>query len=242
MSRTTASQAADPRWIDLYRLGGIGYIMVAALVLFAVAAYFIWPYAGGGHTAADIFAALQSDTLGTLFSLDVLMIVIAVINIVPTLALYVAIKPVNESYALIALVIALVALAILVPTRPLAELVSLSGQYAEATTEAARNHYLAAGEALLAHVEGTGWMVQNLLLCLSALINSVLMLRSRVFSKTTAWVGIATGILGLGFLIPVVGALMLLLNTILSIVWCVLIALALFRLGWSRAGPAPATA
>jgi hypothetical protein len=58
----------------------------------------------------------------------------------------------------------------------------------------------------------------------------LLMLRSPVFGKTTAYVGIATSLIGFGFVIPVVGNLLFLVNTILSIVFSLLVARGLFRL------------
>ena len=61
----------------------------------------------------------------------------------------------NESYALLALVLGLIAAVLIVPARPISELFSLSELYAAATTDAARSQYLAAGEAILALFDGT---------------------------------------------------------------------------------------
>jgi len=65
-------------------------------------------------------------------------------------AIYVSTKKANESYALLALVFGLISCILVFFMRPIAEMFYLSGQYATATTEAARNQYLAAGEALSA--------------------------------------------------------------------------------------------
>jgi hypothetical protein len=64
----------------------------------------------------------------------------------------------------------------------------------------------------------------------SGLISSLLMLRSPVFGKTTAYAGMATSLIGFGFFIPVIGNLLFLVNTILSIVFSNLVARGLFRL------------
>jgi len=231
-NRITDAEIADPRWKDLYRIGGIASILIAAAILFAIAAFFIWPFKPGSASTADIFAALQADRLGGLMSLDLPMPVIVLISSLPLLALYVALKRVNESYALMALVLGLISIVAVIPARPLAELVLLSENYAKATSEAARNHYLAAGESLHALFNGTAWMVYTVLGGISALIFSLLMLRSRVFGRITPYIGFANVVGGLGIFIPVIGIPLSLLATFGGVIWSILLARTFFRLGW----------
>lgn len=224
--------AADPRWRDLYKIGAITSALVALLVIVAVIAFFIWPYAPGTASTAEILTTLHDDPLGGLMSLDLVLFIIELVTILPLLALYVALKPVNESWALIALVLGLVAVVATIVARPLAEMAVLGDQYATATTEAARGQYLAAGEALLAYFEGTAWMVLNTFIALSGLISAWLMLRSPHFDKTTAYVGLVASAPGLGFLIPVLGPILLFVATIGGVVWYFLVARIFYRLGW----------
>jgi len=132
---------------------------------------------------------------------------------------------------LIALAVGLIAVGFLVPARPLLELYSLSGQYAAATTEAAKSHYLAAGEALLASFDGVGWFLNTLLGGLSLLVSSILMLRSEIYSKTTAYVGTVSNIAVCSFFIPVVGIFLLFLSVPGYAIWYFLLARDFFRLG-----------
>ena len=132
---------------------------------------------------------------------------------------------------MIALVVGLIAVVALIPARPIAELALLSDKYAAATTEAARSQYLAAGEALLAVFNGTAWMVCTVFLGVSGLISSLLMLRSDIFSKTTAYVGIIASLPGFGFFIPGLGVLLQFVATFGGVIWYVLIARAFLRLG-----------
>ncbi len=216
---------------SIYIIGGVTSLVTVALVVFAIAAFFIWPYKPGFTSTVSIFEMLQKDRLGGLMSMDLLMLVIVPFNIPLSLALYVALRRVNATYALGALILNLVAVGLLIQTRPLVELVLLSDKYAAATTEAARSHYLAAGEALLAVFSGTGWAVQNIFAILASLINCWLMLRTPAFSKFTAWFGIAINLIGLGFAIPVAGMVLLFLNTIGIVVWLPSLARDFFRLG-----------
>jgi hypothetical protein len=226
------TETADPRWKDLYRIGGIASLLLAGLIAFAVIAYFIWPYTPGFASTEDIFLTLHTDRLGAFFSLDSMMLVIAPIDILLFLALYVSLKRINESYALIALVLGLMAITLLIPTKPITELIFLSEQYIAATTETARSQYLAAGEALLTLAGGTAWMIFNLFSITSFLISSLLMLRSQNFSKTTAYIGIVNSIFAFGILAPVfvIAAIFGLGTTIASTIWYVLLARDFLRM------------
>jgi hypothetical protein len=222
------------KWQDLYKIGVVSTILVNVLVISAVIAFFFWPFAVDLYSTEGIFSMLQTDRLGALISLDLLLLVISLINILPILALYVALKPVNESYALIALVLGLLGIILVVPARPLAEMVYLSDQWTAATTEAARIQMLAAGETLLSLFNGTAWMVFTILMAISGLITSLLMLRSKLFGHAVAYVGLISAIPGLGFFIPTFGPILLFVATFGGIVWYFMIARVFYRLGWRK--------
>lgn len=226
-------ESADPRWKDLYQFGGVAFIVLAFSTVFAIVAFFIWPYEPGFVPTVDVFTTLQENRLGGLMSLDLFFILGTLISVLPVLALYAALKQVNESYALIALVLAIIAIVALIPARPIAELVTLSDRYATATTDAARNQYLAAGEALLTLFNGTAWIVNIVLASVSNLISCLLMLRSSIFSRAIAYLGIAISIMIFLFFIPVVGMFLALLSTAGGVVFQIVVGLRLVRLARS---------
>jgi hypothetical protein len=219
----------------------IACVVFVASIAIAVIACFIWPYSPGSSTVGSIFETLQENPLGGLVSLDVMMVVIMPIMVLPLLGVYVALKPVNESYALIALVLGLMGNVVIFAGRPVVEMVYLSDQYAAATSEMARASYLAAGEAFHAVFGGTAWASSLVLVGISGIISSLLMLRSRVFTRATAWVGLAISVVGLAFWVPGVGALLSLLATIGGVVWYLQLARAFYRLGWGRTTTSEAT-
>jgi hypothetical protein len=223
-------ETPDPRWKDLYQFGGISSLLIAVSIVFAIAAYFIWPYKGNTTFIEAIFATLQTDRLGGLISLDISMLLIAPLNILMFLAIYAALKRENESVALIALVVALMAVVLVIQCRPLVELGALSDHYAAATDVAEKMRYLAAGEALRTQLDGTAWAMQTVFFMVAGLINCAVMLRTRLFGKATAWLGIINSAIGLGFFLPTIGLLFLFLNTIGSIPWCILLARDFSRL------------
>ena len=222
----------DPHWKDLYRIGCIACAIFPAFIVIAVVAYFLWPYSPGFTDVADIFADLQNNRLGGLVSLDLSVVVLMPVLIFEMLALYAALKQFNESYALIALVIGLIGVVLWLVSKPLVEMVYLSNQYAAATSEAERSHYLAAGEALSAIFSGTAWMLSQFLISISGGISCLLMLRSDFFSRSTAYTGLALAFLGVSFWIPGIGPILSLVATIGGVIWYALMARDFYRLGW----------
>ena len=216
-------------------MAGVAAIVSELVILLGIVTYFIWPYAPGIKSTENILLLLQKDPLGGLVSLDLFLFVGNLFSIFLFLALYFSLKPVNESVALVALVLGLTGMVLLIPSRPIFEIFAISGKYAAATTEAAKNQYLAAAEALLALFDGTGWAMNTLLGALSLLASSVLMLRSGVYGRAAAFAGIITNILVCGFFIPVLGKLLLFLSLPGYMAWYFLLARRFFQMGRNAA-------
>jgi hypothetical protein len=108
-------------------------------------------------------------------------------------------------------------------------MVALSDQYA-AATGADKATYLAASEAILSLFHGTAFHTHYLLGSTSLLISSFLMLRSDLFGRATAWVGIVTNVVVLGLYVPVIGVYLSLLSVVGYLIWYALIARSLVRL------------
>lgn len=220
----------DSRWRDLYRIAGIAAIVSELVIVLGFVTYFIFPFAPGNKSTEEIFVLLQSNPLGGLISLDLFLFIGNLFSITLLLALYVSLKPVNESYALIALAIGLIGVVLLIPARPLSELYALSGLYAAATTAAAKSQYLASGDTLLTLFNGINWFMNTLLGSVSLLISSLLMVRSNVSSKATAYVGIVTNAVTCGFFIPGIGVFLLFLSLPGYVVWYFLLARRFFQM------------
>ena len=229
-AKRTNLETADPRWKELYTVGGIACTAGVIIIVLGVVGYIIWPYAPGVTSTANVFAGIQNNWLGELIALDFLLLLGNLTFIPVFVALYVALKRVNESYALIALVLGLIGLAAIIPSRPIAEMFSLSNLYAAAKTDAEKSQYLAAGEALLPLFSGTGWIVNTFLGTISLLTSAFLMLRSNIFSKATAYVGLATNIVTLGFFLPGIGIILLFLSLPGMLIWDIQLARRFFQL------------
>lgn len=92
--------------------------------------------------------------------------------------------------------------------------------------------FLAAGQATLTTWTGTAFDVSYVLGGVALLIISVVMLRSTIFNRETAFVGLA---LGVTMLVPptvgTIGLVISLISLLPLIIWLILIARRLFWLG-----------
>lgn len=214
----------------IYGLGAIACIVVTVLVAAAVVLYFIWPYAPGRLETAEILALLAEQPLAGLMTLDLSMVVIAPVNTIVLVALFGALRRSSEPFALLALVFGAVGFATLLICRPVLELLELGRAFASSPTVAEREVYLTIAERLLLYYEGTAWVIQTVLYLVAGLIFAILMRDTPAFGPLVSVIGIVVAAAGLGFAIPVVGALLLLVNTIGTVVWYPMVARSLWKL------------
>ena len=121
------------------------------------------------------------------------MNLIGVVLLAPTiLAVYSVLRGDNEAYAAFGTILFFVGMAVYLANSRAIPMLSLSGQYASATTDAQRSLLIAAGQAMLAEGQGRAGVP---LIELASLIISVVMLRGKVFSKATAYAGILGNVL-----------------------------------------------
>jgi hypothetical protein len=227
IANAQSEDTEDGRWRSLYRIGAVAALLSVIVIPISIVSFFIWPM-----FPDDILRVIQEDWLAGLMGLDFLYLFSNFFAIPFFLVLYVALRAVDEGWALVTLTLGLLGLVCLVPSRPIPEMFALSDQYAAAATDAERALYQAAGEAMLALFHGMAFHAHYILGSVSLLISSFLMLRGRTFSKATAYVGIATNIVVFGLYVPEVGVYISLLSVVGYLLWYSLIARRLIQLGW----------
>jgi hypothetical protein len=199
-------------------------------MLISVVAYAIWPYAAGVTPTLEIFHLVQTNIWAAFTALDLGLSISNLLSILIYLVLYMALKRVSKINALIALILGLVAIAALIAARPVFEIFTLSNLYMSAETDMDKNRYLTAGETLLVQFHGTAWHTYMLIGAVASLINALLMLRSEIFSRALAYIGIITFTITAFFWVPVVGLILLFLAMLCSAPWYILLARDFFRL------------
>ena len=224
---------ARPAWLGLYKLGGIASIIGGALTIADIMVYVIWPQP---TTIQGWFALFQKNPVVGLLDYDLLGMIVYVIIIPAIIALYVSLRRTSQSWAAFGAVLTFVGMAAYFASNTGVSMLSLSSQYAAATTDAQRAMFLAAGEAVLAIFQGPAFTTSFLLVSLALLITAVVMFRSEVFSKRIACIGIIASVAGLteNFLpsSEIVILVVALLNAIGLGIWFILIGRHLLR--WSR--------
>lgn len=185
--------------------------------------FFLWP---PPNSVIGWFTLFQDNGLVGLLDMDLLLIIDYLLLIGVFSALWASLRRANESFVAIALILQLVATATYFASTVAFEMLSLSNQYATATTEIDRSIFLAAGQAMLATWQGTAFDVSYVLSALAILIISAVMLRSHhLFSKATAIAGLSAGVLAL--LPPTAGTIGLvfsLASLVPMVIWLALIA------------------
>lgn len=192
MSNNNSTAHHSENWKPLYKAAGFASIIMLFIMVAQIIIYILWP---PPETAIDFFYLFQSNWLLGLLSLDLLYILNNTILIVIYLALYFSLRRINEAVMLIGLVLGLVGISAYFASNMSFEMLSLSNQYATISSEYYRTALLGAGAALLAVYKGTAFNVYYVLNAITLLIFAFVMLRSDIFSKATAIIGIISGVL-----------------------------------------------
>jgi diadenosine tetraphosphate (Ap4A) HIT family hydrolase len=222
------TESPESRWEWLYKVAGTTALLTAILIAVQIIVYFLWP---PPTTALGAFSLFQENTLLGFLAFGILPVIAGILLIPILLALYVALRRTNESFMLIAAALGFVGIAALFASNPAVNMQSLSGQYAAAATDAQRAIFIAAGEAMLAGYTGTAYHVAYLLGCAALVIISIVMLKGKRFSQTTASVGILAGVLAPGLYVPEYGIYFQLISALFLWVWYFLVGRQLFKLG-----------
>ena len=250
MNQVTNAETLDANWKSLYKVGGVAALIAGVLFRRNLAADIgLFSQHTAPVTVSDWFALLQSNRLLGLAFLNIFDLVNYALVGLMFLALYAVLRRANRSYMAIATTLGCVGIAVYFASNTAFSMLSLSDQYAAATTDAQRTMSLAAGQAMLAINRfsdpgahpGTGGYVSLLLIAVAGMITSVVMLRSAVFNRAIACVGILASALDLAYCIvfafvPAVDSELLAVCFIpaaglLLMIWHILIGQRLYQLG-----------
>lgn len=219
--------ATDAAWKPLYVIGSAAALLSVVCIVAAIVVYLAWP---PPTTVIGHFRLLHQNAFLGLLDLDLLMMTTYAMLGPVYLALFAVLRRASPSLMAIALVTSLVSVTLYLTTNPAFALLSLSAQYAAATTDSQRATLEAAGQAVYATSVGTAFDVSYVLGGVAILIISAIMVRSAYFSRVTAYVGFAMGIL---MLIPAtagtVGLVLSLVSLVPTVIWLILVARRLLQ-------------
>jgi hypothetical protein len=218
---------ASSQWKVLYRAGALAALISVVGIPLQIVAYIISPPPA---TALGYFNLFQSNWLLGLASMDLFYLATNILLVLTFPALYIILQRTNPPLAILGTLLGLVGIVALITARPSLEMLTLSQRYAAASTDAQRTVLLAAGELIVVMFNGTAYQLHLIVGALGLLLLAIAMLRSDVFSRATAYVGIAANAVTLGYFLPGVGIYLLLLSVLFYWIWYLQIARTLFRI------------
>ena len=222
-------EATDPRWKPLFRFGAIAALSMVGIIVVQFVVFMTAPPPLEG-TAIDWFRLFQQNKFIGLIDFELLMVVYTLLSIPLALALYFALRQTDQAFAALSVALTLVGVVCFVAARPALEMLYLSDQFAAATSEAQKALFLAAGEAKLATFHGTAFQVSYLLGSLNGLVISIVMWRSGLFSKATAYVRLGSSLFDLGLYVPGIGMYLSIFSVFFLFAWNIMVARKLFQL------------
>jgi hypothetical protein len=228
------TNAADPdgRW--LYRAGGISALSLGIGYIVIIALYVRIGAPPSGVEARLAYLAGNTTAWWAILGLSVLT---DFLFVPVALSLYVALKDLNRNLMLLATacVALFVVLDLALTWTNYAALITLSGQYAKAASDAQRAVSITAAGYPSAVLESSLLFVYNTLVLAVGILMTGFVMLNGVFRKSIAYLGLATGILGV---VSVVGPFFvsalkttIILTSVLTTVWVLLVGQTLYGLG-----------
>jgi hypothetical protein len=222
---------ADGGW--LYRVGGVSALLLGLGYIVTIPLYV---YAGAPPHEAEAWLTYLAGKTTVWWAILGLSVFTDLLFIPLALALYLALKGVKRNVTLLAtaLVLLFVGLDLAVTWPNYAALTTLGDRYASATTDAQRAAYVVVAQYPSAVLASTLEAVYSILILSLGILLIGLVMREGVFGKTTAYLGMVTGLLGIvsvagPFVIPALSAAII-LTSALTTLWILLVGFKLVRL------------
>jgi hypothetical protein len=237
------AQPLETSWKSLCKIGGVAALIATALFIGDIVVLINGNAMLG--SASGWFTLMQNDRVAGLLQLFFTDLVGVALMYPIFFALFAALRRTNEVYVAFATGLAFLGIAIVLATNINYSLLYFNDQYAVATTAAQRAQLVTAGESFVAMLNGTGPLMGGLFIESAFVIVSIIMLRSRVFSKRMAYLGlVAHGLdvahsIALLVLAPIfgmalattMGTILLMIGGTLQLIWYPLVGYRLVRLG-----------
>jgi hypothetical protein len=236
-------ETAEPGCKAFYKVGGAAVLISVLVVLAEIAIGFLPGVELASRrtvTVIDWFTLFQNNWFLGLRNLGLLNLIGAAFLTPAFLAMYFALRRENKPWAALGAILFFMGMAVYLASNRAFAMLSLSGQYASAATDAQRSMLVAAGQTML--VEGLN-RVGIFLIDAAGLVLSAVMLRGKVFGKATAIAGVVGN--GLMIVLEVILAfapgwngwmIVAICGGVSIMAWYLLVGGRLLRMGAAREG------
>lgn len=228
------SNAVDPdgRW--LYRAGGISALSLGIAYIVIIALYVPMGAPPSGVEARLAYLAGNTTAWWAILGLSVLT---DVLFVPVALSLYVALKEVNRNVILLATacVALFIILDLTITWTNYAALIPLSSEYAHAESEAQKAAVITAAAYPCIVLESSLLFLYNTLVLAVGILMTGFVMLNGIFGKSIAYLGVATGFLGV---VSVVGPFFvsalrvaIIFTSVLTTIWVLFVGYRLYTLG-----------
>lgn len=226
--------AVDPDEKSLHRVGGISALVLGIAYIITIALYVPVGAPPSGAEARLTYLAGNTTVWWAILGLSVLT---DFLFVPVALSLYLALKQINRGAMLLATACVglFVVLDLAVTWTSYASLITLSGHYAAATNDAQRAVVVAAANYPSAVLESSLLGVYAILVPAVGILTTSLVMLKGIFSKTTAYLGLGAGVLGIvavagPVFVRALGAAVI-VSSVLTTAWVLFVGNRLYRLG-----------
>jgi hypothetical protein len=226
-------KTVDPGGKWLYRVGGISGIVFGIAYIVIIALYV--PL-GAKPSGAEAWLSHMAGNEATWWAILGLSVLTDLLLVSVALALYLALKDINRNMMLVATAGTglFIILDLAITWTNYAALITLSSNYAAAATDAQRVMLVTAATYSSTVLESNLLFVYNTLTLSVGILLTGFVMRKGIFGKSTAYIGLATGSVGI---VAVVGpafisalSATIIIAAVLTTVWVLLAGYELYRL------------
>lgn len=219
----------DTNWKTIYKVGGISALVMVLFIPIQAIVFFISP---PPTTVIGWFELFHKNIFLGLIDMDLLLIIDQVLMAFVFLALYMLLRKIDKPLMTIALMLGLGGVVIYFSSTGAFEMLNLSRLYNLAVTETEKMMFLSAGQVVYSTWQGTAFNASYIVEAATTLLISIVMLKSKIFSKTVAYIGIVMSLL---MIIPptvgMIGIVFAMLSLIPLVIWDIMVAKKLLKLG-----------
>ena len=178
--------------ITIYRTGIIAVTFMLVMIPVQIAFFLLWPHP---TNPVDWFALFNDNWIIGLISFDFLYLLSMVASVFLYIALFFALFDRKKALSLFALIIGLIGLTIYFSSNTSFEMLALSKQYLNASTDQEKGVLIASGQTLLLIWKGTSYAVYYVLNGIALVLFFLTMIENTNFRKWTSYSGLTAGLL-----------------------------------------------
>ncbi len=236
LAQTDEIESVDSDWNRLCQMGGVVAWIQLGLLLLTIGLGLAVGWLPA--TAAEHYSALQNDGLAGLLRLDFATLAMIALFPLVAVAIFAAFRQSRPAYALLAMLLILIGTLLALSNESAFAMIHLSKLHAAASSAAQQDLLLAAGEAVLAANmwNSSAGFLAGIFMQGGFVFISLVMLRSKEFSKGTAYTGLLSNGLDLlhvfvALFAPGLAAALLSIGGVFYLFWFVLLGYDLVKIG-----------